>query len=346
MPHTGPVKPQVVGLIAGLLVVGCGSPIEGTATTRDPSVDPAFFFAGDVPVYGQTVSKRDTVALSYLRAMRRIDVCGLADQQTLSSIGDVTSTSTLYALDECDIEVKLPGKADRRYLTVSLELARATKTPSFRAGDVRVYETAPGSCEYLVPLDLSGLPGARPLRKPYQPYLRLAQIGNQDCAVTQQFAAAVAVKVGTAPLPARDAAAVYPVGLAERDPCEVLSVIGDEVDSWDVNRSRPYSCEFGVWRDGDPEVVGLRLSLQPKIVDLATEGSEQRVTPGGQELYLDTTFCSATVFVGPAMQRRLAGGDFVDVENVVVRPAVTVDGGEGDCSAAVDVAGAAAELFG
>jgi hypothetical protein len=49
------------------------------------------------------------------------------------------------------------------------------------------------------------------------------------------------------------------------------------------------------------------------------------------------------------MQRRLAGGDFVDVANVVVRPAVVVDSGAAGCAgtnAVVDVAAAAAKLYG
>ncbi len=340
------MKAQVVALVLGLGLVGCGQPVDGTATVREPAADPGFFFADDVPTHGQTVGKSDAVMLSYLRAMRRVDVCGLVEQQTQSGIGDISAMSTLYAFDECDVEIKMPGVANRKFLNVTLDLAKVKEPPSFRAGDVPVYESAPRSCEYVIPLALGELPGASPLRKPVQPVVRVGQVGDQDCELTKKFAAGVAETVGTAPLPPRDAAAVYPVALAERDPCEVLSAIADQVDHWDVAASRPYACEFGVWRDGDPDVVGLRVTLQPKIVGVATEGHKRLKTPDGDELYLDPRFCSATVFTGPTMQRRLAGGDFVDVENVVVRPAVTVEGGKGDCGAAVEVAGVAARVFG
>jgi hypothetical protein len=51
------------------------------------------------------------------------------------------------------------------------------------------------------------------------------------------------------------------------------------------------------------------------------------------------------VFVGPPLQRRTIGGSYVDVANVVVRPAVVVDSGTRDCGPVVDVAGTAATLF-
>jgi hypothetical protein len=136
--------------------------------------------------------------------------------------------------------------------------------------------------------------------------------------------------------------------LAERDPCQVLSVLGAEVDHWDVDRTQPYQCEFGIWRDGDPDVLSMRVALEPKIVDIATAGKQHRVSRG-IDVYLDPTFCSAVAFGGPPMQRRLAGGDFVDVANVVVRPAVVVDSDEAGCAgtnAVVDVTATAAELYG
>ena len=161
---------------------------------------------------------------------------------------------------------------------------------------------------------------------------------------SRKLVSAITAWVSSAPLPPRDSAASYPVALADRDPCEVLSVLAGDVDRWDISSSRPYQCEFGVWRDGDPDVVSMRLALEPKIVELVTAGAEHRVLDGA-DVYLDKTFCSATVFVGPPLQRRMPGGDFVDVANVVVRPAVVVDSGTGDCEPVVDVASTAAKLF-
>jgi hypothetical protein len=125
----------------------------------------------------------------------------------------------------------------------------------------------------------------------------------------------------------------------------LLSAIAGEVDNWDIGSSRPYRCDFGMWRAGLPEVVALRLTLEPKIVDIVTDGADHR-TIDGADIYLDPTFCSAVSFVGPPMQRRLSGGDFVDVDNVVVRPAVVVDSGGGDCDPVLEVAAQAAHLYG
>jgi hypothetical protein len=314
------VKALVAGFWAAALVLaGCGDYIGGDAKAGSRAPDPAFFFAGDVPVYGQTVSNNDKTALAYQRAIRRIDPCGFADRQTLARIGEISSVGTLYAFDECDVEVKMAGDAATRFISLQLTLGQVAEPPALRAGGVPVYETAKDSCEFLIPVDLSRLPGAQRLRKPDQPFLQVSLIGAQDCAVTKKVVSAIAERVTAGPLPPRDAAAVYPIPLAERDPCEVLSALGVDVDHWDVNRTRPYQCEFGIWRDGFPDV------------------------------YLDPTFCSAVAFVGPPMQRRLAGGDFVDVANLVVRPAVVVDSDPAGCagtSPVVEVAATAAKLYG
>jgi hypothetical protein len=343
------VKALVAGLWAAALVVaGCGDYIGGDAKTGSRAPDPAFFFGGDVPVYGQTVSNNDRIALAYQRAIRRIDPCGLADRQTLAKIGEISSVGTLYAFDECDVEVKMAGDAAARFISLQLTLGQVAEPPALRAGGVPVYETAKDSCEFLIPVDLSRLPGAQRLRKPDQPFLQVSLIGAQDCAVTKKVVSAIAERVTAGPLPPRDAAAVYPIPLAERDPCEVLSALGADVDHWDVNRTRPYQCEFGIWRDGYPDVLSMRVALEPKIVDITTDAKQHRVS-GGTDVYLDPTFCSAVAFVGPPMQRRLAGGDFVDVANLVVRPAVVVDSDAAGCagtSPVVEVAATAAKLYG
>jgi hypothetical protein len=348
--QTGPVKRMVAGLGAATLVfTGCAHYVDGAAKAGPAAGDPAFFFAGEVPIYGQTVSNNDKAVLAYLRAMRRIDVCGLVDRQSLAKIGEIRSLGTLYALDECDFEIKLPGAAASRFVSVQVALDRADELPSFRAGPTTIYETAPDSCEYLVPLDLSHLPGATPLRKPDQSFVRLGLIGAAQCDLTKRVAVAVAERVTAGPLPARDGVAVYPTPLAERDPCEVLAPLASEVDHWDVDRTRPYECEFGVWRDGDAEVLSTRVALEPKIVDIATYGKQLQVRDGA-DIYLDPTFCSALSFVGPQMQRRSAGGDFVDVADLVVRPAVVVDSGDAGCAGddklVVEIAAKAAKLFG
>lgn len=344
MAHTGPVKRLVAGLVAVLLSAGCAT-VDGTATVGDRDVDQAFFFADEIPTYGQPVDDDDIAMLATLRALRRVDVCGLVDQTTLAKIGELGSLATLYAFEECDFAVKLPGDAEPRFLTVILELTRPDQPESFRVGAVPVYPAGPVSCDYLVPFDLSRLPGASTPRGPDQPHLRVGMLGGQDCAVAARLATAVGQAISSGALPARDGAARYSVPLAEQDPCAVLAVLSDQVERWDIAESRPYTCEFNM-RDDDGQVLRMRVRLQPKIVDIVSEDSEHRMLQDGNVLYLDGERCTATVFVGAAMQRRLAAGDFVDVDNVVVRPAVTVTGGAGDCRTAVGLAEMAPKLFG
>jgi hypothetical protein len=94
--HTGSVKWLVAGLTAAVLVLaGCGDYVGGDAKAGSRAGDPAFFFAGDVPIYGQTVSNNDKIALAYMRAIRRIDPCGFADRQALAKIGEIASLGTL-----------------------------------------------------------------------------------------------------------------------------------------------------------------------------------------------------------------------------------------------------------
>jgi hypothetical protein len=46
------------------------------------------------------------------------------------------------------------------------------------------------------------------------------------------------------------------------------------------------------------------------------------------------------------MQRKLLGGDYVGKGEVVIRPAVIIDGGGEHCEVVIDVATAAAKLYG
>jgi hypothetical protein len=324
-------------------LLGCSRDIDGSAAMGSREVDPAYFFAGVVPTYGQRLNPDEVTTLAYLRAMRRIDPCGLLTRNALAKIGEIGSVGTLFALDECDVDIKLPGEANRRYASVEVILNRMAGQPvAFLAGGLPVYESYPGSCDYLLPLNLSLLPGAQPLRQPDQPFVRVGLIAEENCEFAQRLARAIAPTVESSRLPVRDAVAAYPSALAERDPCQVLSVVAAEVERWDVVRSRPYACNFGISRGND--VVPMRVSLQPKMYDLATETRQHRERDG-VELLVDPIYCSAVAFVGSPMQRKLLGGDFVGTGELVIRPAVVVDSGGEHCDVVTDVATAAAKLY-
>jgi hypothetical protein len=334
----------VVALLAVLVALtGCSRGVDGSAAMGPREVDPAYFFAGDVPTYGQRVNPSDVTTLAYLRAARRVDPCGLLTREAMAKIGEIGSVGTLFALDECDVDIKVPGEAHRRYASIEVIFNRMAGQPvAFLAGDLPVYETYPGSCDYLLPLNLSLLPGAQPLRQPEQPFVRVGLIADENCDFAQRLARAIAPVVESLRLPVRDAVAVYPSALAEHDPCQVLSVVASEVERWDVTRSRPYECHFGISRGKD--VVPIQVSLEPRNYDMATETREHRERDG-VELLVDPVYCSAVAFVGGPMQRKLVGGDFVGTGEVVIRPAVVVDSGGEHCDLVTDVAVAAAKLY-
>lgn len=310
---------------AALLLTGCARYLDGDADVGARTVDPAAFFDGTVPTYGRQVSVSDKLRLSYLRALRRIDVCGLSDRENLSRIGEIQSMGTLFALEECDVTVKVPGRAASKYVSTTVELVHAAGRPD----GLGVRGPLQGACEFLVPLGLSELPGAGPLFGPEQPHVRIGMVAEFDCAEVRRFATAIASGLARTPLPLRDGLAVYTTPLAERDPCEVLGTFGDdEIGYWNIPAGGPYRCEFGLTGDGG-EPVSMSLTLRPRVVDI--EGREL-VRTGDAEVYLDRRSCTALVFVGPDMQRRVGNGDLVATGDVRIRPAVDVDSGEADCT--------------
>jgi hypothetical protein len=344
--HTVPVRRLVsalaVALIAAVSVPACIPPIGGKPVVGPTETDPAYFFAGDIPAYGRAVNTDDITYLAYLRALRRIDVCGLLTGATLAKVGQTFSVGTLFAFDECDAELKVSGVTDPRLLSVQLTMSlRPDEPPDFRVGDTAVYRTDFQSCNYLVVLDLARLPGARPLISVLEPFVQVSLFGPQDCDLTRRIAGAVAARLSAQPLPPRDAAATYPVRLAERDPCEVLAPLGGTVDLWDVPGSGPYRCRFGVTDGGGSAALEVR--LEPRMVDAVT--ASQRLDEQGVEVYLDPVLCSAVSFMGSTMQRKVIGRGYVDLADVVIRPAVVVDTGGHDCAAVTDVAIKAAHLY-
>jgi len=358
-PHARPAKTRFSGgyakltrvtrLVSGLLailviVTGCAASIDGNARVGTRDVDPVAFFAGAVPTYGVAVSSDDVDALAYLRAIRRIDPCGLLTREDLAKIGEIGSVGTLFAYDECDLDVKVPGEADRRYLSVEITMTHVDDQPvDFRAAGLPVYGAYPGSCDYLLPLDLSRLPGAPPARGLNRPFVRIGLIADANCEFVRRMVRALAPRLATLHVPLRDAVAAYPAEVAEHDPCHVLAVLSGEIGYWDVARSRPYQCVFVLQRFGF-DATPVQVLLEPLAYNLLTE-TRTRLDRDGVEVFLDQASCTAATFVGAALRRKLVGGDFVDTGDVVIRPAVVVDGTPGRCDTAVQVAVAASRLY-
>jgi hypothetical protein len=320
------VRALVTALAVLMVLTGCARAIGGSPRAHE--YDQAYFFAGDVPIYGQTVSPDDVTRLGYLRALRRIDPCGLLTRDDMAKIGEIGTVGTLFAFDECDVDVKVAGEAARWFLSIQVELANVDA----------LRETSPGSCEYLMPLPLSRLPGAHPLPGPEQPAIRIGLISQHNCVLVEKVVHAIEPRLEALRLPIRDAVGAYPAPLAERDPCQVQSEL--HVASWDVRASRPYACALA-FGDGTP----VRVMLQPELFDPETETRAQR-SRDGLDVFVDTAGCAATVFVGPQMQRKFLGGDYVTSADLVIRPSVTVGSAAPHCDVVAGDAVTAAKAFG
>ncbi|WP_199254401.1 hypothetical protein [Mycolicibacterium mengxianglii] len=347
------MHPLVSGLMAAtlLLSAGCADAVEGSARPVPGVGDPAAFFAGAVPTYGQRVSAAEEIRLAYLRALRRVDVCGLVGRDGLARIGEIHSSGTFLEFDECDVDVKIPGVAAPRYISATVELAQPQGPEVGRDPGVQVREAVPGACEYLVPIDLAALPGAGRLPGRQQPHLRIGMVAEPDCAAVARVASALGARLTHTPLPVRDGAATYTTALAERDPCEVLAVLDGldswDIDSWDIAGGEPYRCAFGMTRGPGTAAVPVQLSLRPRVVDAGIDGRELVRTPDA-EVYLDRQLCTALVFVGPPLRRRLGNGDLVDTGDLDIRAAIDVASGEAGCTGPTlvgQVAARAAALY-
>jgi hypothetical protein len=337
---------RLVALLALLITItGCAKSTQGFARAGAREVDPAAFFAGEVPTYGQSLTSDDDALLAYLRALRRVDACGLLTAAGLAKIGEIGSVASFYAFDDCDFDIKVPGESERRYGSVEVSLVQLEDQPvEFRAAGLPVYEADPGSCVFLVPLDLSRLPGAPPPSGPVRPFVQLGLIPGGDCAFVKRLVLALAPDIAAMRVPLRDAVAVYPLAVAEHDPCEVLGALSERIGSWDVEASRPYQCNFTLRRNGSGDVP-VKVTLEPQFYEAATE-LRTRVDRDGTELLVTQGSCSTAVFVGAQLRRKLIGGDYVPTGDLIFRPAVVVDAGLDGCDEAADVAVAAAKFFG
>jgi hypothetical protein len=339
------VRRLVSGLLAILAIVtGCAESIDGTARIESREVNPAVFFADPVPTYGLPVKSTDVDALAYLRAIRRIDPCGLLTRDDLAKIGEIGSVGTLFAFDECDVDVKVAGESDRRYVSMELTQTHVNRQPvAFHAAGLPVYEAYPGSCDYLVPVDLTRLPGAPPPRGLDRLFVRIGLIADENCEFVQRLVRALAPRLAEMHLPLRDAVGAYPAEVAEHDPCRVLVTLSNQVGFWDVEHSGPYECDFVLQRVGF-DATRVQLSVEPQAYDMVTD-LRTRLDHDGVEVFVDQATCSVAAFVGPALRRKMVGGDFVAASALMIRPAVVVNAGPGRCESAIEVAAAAAKFY-
>ncbi len=310
----------VLFLVMALGLAGCARATDFTPRAAAP--DPAFFFAGAVPTYGQQVSPSQLNRLAYLRALRRIDPCDLLSRAAMAKVGEIGSVGTMFAFNECDVDIKVAGDSARRYVSVEVELGTLDRA----------------ECQYVAPLPLAHLPGAPPVPGPVQPVVRISPITDQSCAFADQVGRSAAPILDVNRPPIRDGVSAYPVVLAERDPCEILPALPGA--RWDVGATRPHRCAVTL-ADG----TAIRLTLEPQLFEPDSD-DRSRQSRDGIDLFVDTQFCAASVFVGAPMRRRLLGGDYQRPSDVVIRPSVMVESLPPRCDTVGDIAVAAGKIFG
>ncbi len=176
------MKRLVSGLLAvALLVTGCSLSLGGMARAGSKAVDPGLFFAGDVPTDGQRVDAAAVDGLAYERAMPRIDRCGEPSRDALVRIGEINSVVTLFAFDECDVDIKVAGVTDDQFVSVEVASLVDGASEVFDADGLPVSGASPGSCDCELPLGLSRLPGAPPPGSAHR-FVRIS-ISDEDCGL-------------------------------------------------------------------------------------------------------------------------------------------------------------------
>jgi hypothetical protein len=339
------MKRLVVGLLGVLLVVvGCARTTEGSPVAGQRDVDPAVFFAGAVPTYGQPLNSAELATQADLRAIRRLDPCGFARQDVLSGIGDVVSAGTMFDFNACELEIKVAGSADPKLISVTVAMTDFTgDAPAFTVGNRPVYPYDDASCGYQVPLPLDRLPGAPAAITATRPYLQISELmPERGCGFVEEFTKTVVARMDPARLPLRDALAVYPIRAAERDPCAVLAGMPDLV-SWDATAPLPYVCAFTLQRSGFR--VNARLVMKPRSPKQPDDGFF-RDERDGVEVYDGQEYCAAIAFLGAELKVNTMGGAGVDMGEFATAPAVTVNVDAPHCDAATELAVAAAKAFG
>lgn len=211
-----------VGVLIGiaLLASACTQAVTGSPGIGVNPPAPGSLFDGDLPAYGQTWSADDNAKRAYVRALRRIDPCGLAEKlQAPGSLDQITGD-----IGSCNARWKIPGQKNHLFVSVRPDLEDVSHdVVAFRVGDTPVYSFEEGGCSFSVPIAIDKLSGAPAPPKRLKPVLAVLVTDPEGakCAMAQDILKS-AVAVSPTEYPVRSAVSAYPIPLAERDPCEIL----------------------------------------------------------------------------------------------------------------------------
>lgn len=289
-----------------LAIAACTNVLSGTATGRLPAPTGQTLFAGAVPTYGQTFTQNQTILLAYLRALRRVDPCGL-----LLMLKDIGAPEYISGdIGGCFGSIKVTGTAHPSSVGLSLMLGDYSREkPEFTIGGAPVFHTA-GTCLYEFPIALDKLRDAPKLKGAKVPALRVVVVDGtrsalaSNCKMAQPVIGLLA-KLNPADMPVRDALSAYPIKIAERDPCEILGEYPGKAD--DLRSSLfgdPFSCRFSL-QDSDTQ---FELSIRTGID--APSRLREEIRDGVEYFHgQDGSMCTSMVRLGkPLYARDVPGG--------------------------------------
>lgn len=332
-------------LVPLLAIAGCARVVSGRATGRLPALTGQTLFAGDVPTYGQAFTEKETTLLAYLRALRRIDPCGL-----LLMLKDIGAPEYISGdVGGCFGSIKVTGTAGPSSVGLSLMLGEYSREkPEFTVDETPVYHSA-GTCLYEFPIELGKLPKAPTLKGVRVPALRAVVVDGTrsalapNCKMAQPVIGVLA-KLSPADMPVRDALSAYPIKIAERDPCEILAAYPGRVSELKSSLfGDPFSCRFAM-RDSDTQFeLSIRTGVDPpsRLREEIRDGIEYF---HGQ----DNNMCTSMVRLGkPLYARDVPGG--VPQENStperVFIEVLSFSLKNGDCGTARAMIDNAVEIF-
>ncbi|TDZ80377.1 hypothetical protein DE4587_00228 [Mycobacteroides salmoniphilum] len=289
-----------------LAIAGCTNVVSGNATGGLSAPTGQTLFAGAVPTYGQTFTQNQTILLAYLRALRRVDPCGL-----LLMLKDIGAPEYISGdIGGCFGSIKVTGTASPSSVGLSLMLGDYSREkPEFTIDGVPVFHTA-GTCLYEFPIALDKLPDAPKLKGAKVPALRVVVVDGMRSALASNCKMAqpvigVLAKLNPADMPVRDALSAYPIKIAERDPCEILGEYPGKAD--DLRPSLfgdPFSCRFSLQGSDTQFELSIRTGID------APSRLREEIRDGVEYFHgQDGSMCTSMVRLGkPLYARDVPGG--------------------------------------
>lgn len=219
-----------------LLMAACGADPANPAPAR--RADPSAFFAGELPAYAHDLDGASRSTLLVLRAIRRVDPCGLVPKDDLAkSAPSLTGTAPGGAPDTCKLSFEDDGPGEWFEVGLVPEADRSSGEEYFEVDGQAVYQGRSddlAACSFFFDTGLAKYPGA-PRDVPDAKIQVRAYRHDNPCGLATAVATAI-VKAKSAGLPARAGAEK----ILDQDPCAVVA--GAEQAKVDFADTTAYRC--------------------------------------------------------------------------------------------------------